>query len=74
MNIKIGFTESARELSFVTNEDKSSVEQRLRDAMANGDATIEFTDEKGRQFIIRQAAISYVEVGASNNRPVGFAS
>jgi len=74
MNIKIGFTDSARELSFNTDEERASVEERLRNAMSNDEATVEFTDAKGRQFMVRQSAISYVEIGAETNRPVGFSS
>jgi len=74
MNIKIGFTDSARELSFNTDEEKTSVEERLRNAMSNDEATVEFTDSKGRQFMVRQSAIAYVEIGAETNRPVGFSS
>ena len=74
MNIKIGFKDSARALAFTTDEEKASVEERLRNALKNDEATVEFTDAKGRQFIVRQSSVAYVEIGAETNRPVGFAN
>jgi hypothetical protein len=72
VDVKIGIKQSARELSFESNESASSIESTLSAAYAGGSATVKFTDNKGRQFLVPTDSIAYVEIGAEETRRVGF--
>ncbi len=72
MDVKIGIKQSARELSFESNESAASIESTLSAAFSGGLATVKFTDNKGRQFLVPTDSIAYVEIGAEETRRVGF--
>ena len=73
MEIKIGVVESARELLVVSDLSPDEVEGLVADAFAGKQAVLTLVDEKGRRFVIPSSRISYVEIGASDSRKVGFA-
>ena len=60
VEVKIGVTDSPRELSFNT------------DALSKDSSVLALTDEKGRRFLVQSAKIAYVEIGAADVRRVGF--
>ncbi len=72
MDVKIGIKQSARELSFESNESAASIESALSAAFSGSLATVKFTDNKGRQFLVPTDSIAYVELGAEETRRVGF--
>lgn len=74
MDIRIGLTNTARELSFESADTADQVKQTVADALAKGTVHIELSDAKGASFLIPTANIAYVEVGAEGKRPVGFVS
>ncbi len=72
MDVKIGIKQSPRELSFESNDSASAIEASFANALSSGLATIKFTDNKGRQFVVATESIAYVEIGAEESRRVGF--
>ncbi|APT84212.1 DUF3107 domain-containing protein [Corynebacterium aquilae] len=72
MDIKIGFTDTPRELNISTDSAQEDVANAVRDAVNNGDKVIELSDERGRRYLVRTETIAYVELGSSDKRPVGF--
>lgn len=73
MDIKIGFADSPRELVITTETNQDEVALKVTEALNNDAATLELTDEKGVRYIIRARQISYVELGTTTQRFVGFA-
>ncbi|WP_066516682.1 DUF3107 domain-containing protein [Curtobacterium ammoniigenes] len=72
MDIKIGITNSPREISFESKQSADEIEQAVAAAIGDKATHVALTDEKGRRFIIPVASIAYVEVGAEAARRVGF--
>lgn len=72
MEIRIGITQSGRELSFETNESAKAVSELVTDALATQAAHVSFSDAKGSTFIVPTASIAYVELGSEETRRVGF--
>ena len=73
MDIKIGFTESPRELVIRAGEDRDGLVERVRHAIGPDSGILELTDEKGRTYLVNTAEIAYVEIGTAEQRSVGFA-
>ncbi|HYZ67968.1 MAG TPA: DUF3107 domain-containing protein [Mycobacterium sp.] len=72
MEVKIGVTDSPRELVFNSAQAPSEVEKLLTDALSKDSGVLALTDEKGRRFLVQSAKIAYVEIGAADIRRVGF--
>ncbi|MEV6610583.1 DUF3107 domain-containing protein [Kutzneria sp. NPDC051319] len=73
MEIKIGVVESARELLVNSDLSPDEVEALVADAFAGKQSVLTLVDDKGRRFVVPSTRISYVEIGASDARKVGFA-
>ena len=72
VEVKIGITDSPRELAFSSAQTPGEVEELVATALGEGSTLLSLTDEKGRRFLIHTAKISYVEIGAADGRRVGF--
>ena len=72
MEVKIGVIDSPRELGFNSAQTPSEVEKLVTDALAQDSGVLALTDEKGRRFLVQNAKIAYVEIGAADIRRVGF--
>lgn len=72
MEVKIGITDSPRELSFNSSQTPAEVEQLITDALGNDSGVLALTDDKGRRFLVQTKSIAYVELGAADSRRVGF--
>ncbi len=73
MEVKIGVTDSPRELVFSSTQTPAEVEELVTAAFAkDGPDVLSLTDDKGRRFLVQTAKISYVEIGAADVRRVGF--
>lgn len=72
MEVKIGVTDSPRELVFNSAQTPSEVEKLVTDALTDGGGVVALTDEKGRRFLVQTSRIAYVEIGAADVRRVGF--
>lgn len=73
MDIKIGFSDSARELVVVSNQTQDEVLALVTAALADDAGVLQLADDKGRQYVVRNSRIAYVEVGKNQARQVGFA-
>ncbi|WP_261164401.1 DUF3107 domain-containing protein [Microbacterium sp. Marseille-Q6965] len=74
MEIRIGITNSGRELSFESSESAETVRQTVATALKDGTMHIELTDTKGTTYLVPVANLAYVEIGSEGKRPVGFVS
>lgn len=72
MEVKIGITDSPRELVFNSAQTPQEVEELISDALGKDSGVLGLTDEKGRRFLVQSARIAYVEIGAADGRRVGF--
>lgn len=71
MEVKIGIADIPRELTVRTASKAEEIIASLNQAVTDG-GLFEITDEKGRQVIVPAARIAYLDLGASDERPVGF--
>jgi hypothetical protein len=72
VEVKIGVTDSPRELMFNSAQTPSEVEKMVTDALSKDAGVLSLTDEKGRRFLVQTNRIAYVEIGAADVRRVGF--
>ncbi|MFV0535067.1 MAG: DUF3107 domain-containing protein [Cumulibacter sp.] len=74
MDIKIGITQSPRELVIDSAQEVDAVKQAVAEALANQDGVLELADRRGRAYIVPSAKVAYVEIGEADGRRVGFAA
>jgi Protein of unknown function (DUF3107) len=72
VEVKIGITDSPRELVFSSPQTPGEVEDLVSAALREGSDLVSLSDEKGRRFLIQTNKIAYVEIGAADARRVGF--
>jgi hypothetical protein len=73
VDIKIGVTDSPRELTISTAQTPDEAEQAIIESLGDSSAVLALTDEKGRRYLVPAAKIAYVEIGeADGGRKVGF--
>ena len=72
MEVKIGITDSPRELVFSSAQTPGDVEELVNAAISAGAGLLSLSDEKGRRFLVQTTKIAYVEIGAADGRRVGF--
>jgi Protein of unknown function (DUF3107) len=72
VEVKIGVSESPRELVFSSAQTSDEVEKAVTAALSGESDVLGLTDEKGRRFLVQTSKISYVEIGVSDARRVGF--
>ncbi|GAB3616658.1 DUF3107 domain-containing protein [Okibacterium endophyticum] len=72
MEIRIGITNSQRELSFETTQSASDVEKLIREALESEKPYFTIGDDKGKVYIVPIAGLAYVEVGSEESRRIGF--
>ena len=71
--VKIGISDSTHEINFECSSSKSEVIAKENDAI-NTSSILALSDAKGREILVPHNKISYVEVGESADRRVGFAN
>lgn len=72
MEIRIGLANTARELSFESDESAEAVKSAVTGALESGTSHLSFTDAKGNSYVVPTAGITFVEVGTDQSRRVGF--
>lgn len=72
MEVKIGVTDSPRELTLSSAQTPVEVEKLVSDALTGEPGVLALTDDKGRRFLVQSTRIAYVEIGAADVRRVGF--
>lgn len=73
MDVRIGIQNVAREVVIESAETAEQVGKTVREAIS-GSTDLVLTDAKGRQVIVPAGVIGYVEIGAEEQRRVGFAA
>ena len=71
--VRIGIADSTQELHIESELSPEKVIEAVTAALDSGKA-LSLTDVRGRQTIIANNKVSFVEVGQSEERKVGFAS
>jgi Protein of unknown function (DUF3107) len=72
VEVKIGISESPRELVLNSSQTPDEVEKQVRASLEKGSPVLELTDERGRKVLVQTAKIAYVEIGVADVRKVGF--
>jgi len=73
VEVKIGVSDSPRELAFNSSQTPEEVEGLVRAALSgDGAAVLSLSDDKGRRFLVQTSRIAYIEIGAADVRRVGF--
>ena len=71
MEIKIGIQNVNREIVLESSETADAIAETVASAM-NGGSELRLTDSKGRTVIVPSTVLGYVEIGAEEQRRVGF--
>lgn len=74
MEVRIGITQSPRELSFESDADVAELQQLISKAITAAEPLVTFTDAKGKRYLVATGSIAYVELGTDSGRRVGFIS
>lgn len=73
VEVKIGVTDSPREIVFVSAQTPDALEKQVTTALSKGGSeVVSLTDEKGRRYLIQAARIAYLELGPLESGRVGF--
>jgi hypothetical protein len=75
VELRIGVTQSPRELEFDLGDDtdRDDLKSRIDAAMGSGEGVLWFTDRKGHEVGIPAGSIAYAEVGtADDEHRIGF--
>ncbi len=72
MEVKIGITDSPRELVFSSAQTQDEVQELVNNALGKDAGVLSLSDEKGRRFLVHADKIAYVEIGVADVRRVGF--
>ena len=72
-DVKIGISDSTHELNIECENSQTEVIAKVTEAIKSS-SVLSLSDSKGREILVPFNKISYVEVGESADRRVGFAS
>ena len=72
-DVKIGISDSSHELNFECSNSQAEVIAKVNEAIKSA-TVLALSDSKGREILVPHNKISYVEVGESADRHVGFAN
>ena len=73
MEIKIGVQDSRNEIALESTETQEAVVANVEKAIKDG-GLLTLVDDRGRTVLVAASKITYVELGASSSRRVGFGS
>lgn len=71
MEVKIGIQNVNREIVLESSETAEALADLVSKAITGG-SELRLTDSKGRQVIVPASVLGYVELGAEEQRRVGF--
>lgn len=72
MEIRIGIRENQRDLTFESTLSSAQISTLVSNAFASKQELVSFEDDKGKTILVPTQSIAYVEIGAEQNRRVGF--
>jgi hypothetical protein len=71
VEVKIGVAHSPRELTVESPLSAEEIEAAVGQALSNGGVLV-LADDRGRRLLVPVDKLSYVEIGESETRRVGF--
>ncbi|MGL4306236.1 MAG: DUF3107 domain-containing protein [Mycobacteriaceae bacterium] len=74
VEVKIGISDSPRELVVNSTQTTEDVEAQVAASFSGEASLLTLLDEKGRKYFVPSVKIAYVEIGPADARRVGFAS
>ena len=74
MDVKIGVTDTGRELVVNSHSNPEEIEAQISESLKNPQGTLVLVDDKGRRVIVPTAKIAYVDIAPADTRRVGFGS
>ena len=74
MDVKIGVTDTGRELVVSSHSNPDEIEAQISESLKNPLGTLVLVDDKGRRVIVPTAKIAYVDIAPADTRRVGFGS
>jgi Protein of unknown function (DUF3107) len=72
VDIRIGISNSPREITLESAQTAAEVEEIVSSALQSGSSFIKLADNKGKVYIVPVASFAYVELGSEQSRRVGF--
>jgi Protein of unknown function (DUF3107) len=72
VDIRIGITNSPREITLESAQTAAEVEAIVSAGLEAGSNFIKLVDKQGRVFIVPVASFAYIELGSETSRRVGF--
>jgi hypothetical protein len=74
VEIRIGISQSGREIVFDSDMSTEEIEKTISEQVANGEGgLLRLEDSKGHVYIVPTRTLAYVELTKENPRKVGFA-
>lgn len=74
MEVKIGISDSPRELVVNSNQTQDEVEALVSGALSGEGGVLTLIDDKGRKVLVQADKVAYVEIGPGTAGRVGFAA
>ncbi|WP_028478743.1 DUF3107 domain-containing protein [Nocardia sp. CNY236] len=74
MEVKIGISDSPRELVISSAQTPDEVATLVSGALGGDGGVLSLIDDKGRKFLIQASKVAYVEIGSPAGGRVGFAA
>ena len=72
MDIRIGITNSPREINLESSQTSAEVEGIVTAALASDSKFFRLVDQKGNVYVVPVATFGYLEIGSEESRRVGF--
>ena len=72
VEVKIGVSDSPRDLMFNSSQTPDEVEALVKAALTGAGELLALTDDKGRRILVQASKITYIEIGAADKGRVGF--
>ena len=72
MDIRIGITNSPREINLESSQSSAEVEGIVTAALAADSKFFKLVDQKGNGYVVPVATFGYLEIGSEVSRRVGF--
>ncbi len=72
MDIRIGITNSPRELSFETDLSAADIEKIVATALESDAKYMKLVDDKSRVYLVALTTFAYLEIGSDSSRRIGF--
>jgi len=74
VDIRIGITNSPREINLESSQSAADVEGVVTAALASDAKFFRLVDQKGNVYLVPLATFGYLEIGSEESRRVGFVS